>query len=186
MKRLFLLSFFLFLMSIFQAFAADCGNDTLKRTVREDVALPTNTVSKAINQWLQQHQCKIIFVADDDIIGFEYQDKLYLAGFTNGVLLLHRTFYLEDEVYSFLNQKGHLQKYLESANSAIGIKAEASQIEGSNKYQIILRCEMFTCGHAVDPFMECAIRLLDRWYNKIYPYYNIYFETKNAEAKTKK
>lgn len=185
MKRLFL--FILFLMSISQAFA-DCGNDTIKRTVGEEVAQPTNTVSKAIHQWLQQHQCKVGFEVDNGcIVGFEYQDNLYLVGAddANDFFVLSKILYLENEVYSFLNQKGYLQQYLESANRSFGIKADVNEVKGSDQYQISLQCEMFTFGHAIEPYMERALRLVNHWRKEIYPYYNIYLETKNAEAKEK-
>lgn len=183
-----MLLFLLVLLSVFKAFPVYSGNDTLKRTVREELPLSEKAVSIAISQWLQKHQCNIIFEEHNGcLVGFEYQDNPYLvvSDNTNEAFELAKIFYIEDEVYTFLNTKGYLQQYLESANKSIGIKANVVEVKGGDKYQINLLCDMFIFANVIDPYMDRALGLVNRWHRELYPYYNIYLETKNAEAKEK-
>ncbi len=133
-----------------------------------------------IHQWLEKHQCEILAetVNASGFIFFSYQDIaytiLYNSSDSDGYFILDRIISFDDEIYSELDKKGILKKYVESMNSEKSIKVTLN----NDNSQIWILCEMYTFGNNIDPIIKRAIKNVNNAYDLFKPFYKYYLNGK--------
>lgn len=182
MKRFVVL--ILFFMFVFHLFANDTKSVVAETSHQGDtvrLSPESNGINADIYQWLQKHQCNIIY-AKSGLYVFEYQDIKYFIDTYEDTdkdyFILFRILYMDKREISLLSKQGLLQNYISDFNYLrkhvrAFLGKDISPIEDAAE-TIWIGSEMFTAGNEINPFIIRAIYNVNRGCEDFDPYSYIY------------
>lgn len=171
-------------MFVFNLFANDTKSAVTDISHPGDTVLlspESNGINAEVHQWLQKHQCSIIF-AHKGTYMFEYQDIIYFIvadeDTNKDYFILFRIVPMDKREISLLSKQGHLQDYISDFNLRKHFRAFRGQDlmpnEDTFADTIWIGSEMFTAGNEINPFIIKAIKNVNRGCEDFNPYPFIY------------